>query len=134
MVANKNSAAKFAAQIMRLEFFANRFGLPKSKLRWGILLTRNEEGQCSADPVILITGENLVIDIVYDNIVAPINVCGCSVIPLQAKCDRVRAGYRLAAGSKEVFLSYEKIKSIYRSKIFSKELAENAKQYDNGGR
>ena len=129
MVKNTQSAAKFAAQIMKLSFFANRFGLPKNRLCWCIIVSQNEEGSVSIDPAVLIKGENMFIDIKHDNLLPLMNVSGCKTVAYKAVCNRVRGGYKLRFGNEEVFISAESIRNIYRSKIFSTELAEDARRY-----
>lgn len=125
----KQSAAKFAAQIMKLSFFANRFCLPKNRLCWCIIVSQNEEGFVSIAPAIMIKGENVFIDIKHDTLLPLMNISGCKTVACRAVCNRVRGGYKLKCGSESSFISAESIRNIYHCKIFSNELAEDATRY-----
>ena len=116
-----------AVKIMRLEFFANRFGINKKELMWGIITTSNEDAQESKVVVILLRHEkNLFIDIVNDRIAPLIHICGCKSSTRQAKQTRTSGGYVFTADKDLIMLKDSEIEELYKNKLYSENLSKQA--------
>ena len=122
----KKSATIRAVEIMKLAFFANRFGIAKSQLTWGIVVSENEDAQVSISAAVLVKEKSLFIDILNDRLTPLMNICGCKSTSYVAVFNRVRSGYKFTAGNEAVFLSNEQIERVYRSKCYSEALAAEA--------
>lgn len=119
-----------SSDLMRLSFFANRFGISPSKLCWGILVSNSEDCEVILHPVVIVKGEKLYIDIINDVISPYYNICGCLQYALQAVKRKVKNGYLLSARTEEIVVTEEDILRAYNSKIFSAELVKKANKYN----
>ncbi len=129
MEKNKKKGAGISAEeIMSLEFFANRFGIKKKLLSWGLIVAQNEDAEVTTSAAVLIKGSNLFIDIVNDQLSPMMNICGCRCSSFIATFNRVKGGYKFVAGDESKFLSDMSIENAYRSKIYSASLEEDAKK------
>ena len=127
MEKKKKSATIRAVEIMNLEFFAKRFNVVKKLLSWALIVSENEDAEVETTAGIIIKGnENIFIDILHDRFTPKMNICGCKTTSYIATFNRVKGGYKFVAGDEEKFLSCEEIESVYRSKIYSPALDNEA--------
>ena len=124
----KKKKAVKAMNVMTLSFFANRFGLLKSQLSWGVVVSENEDAQITITAAVLIKDKSLFIDILNDRLTPFMNIGGCKMTSYVAVFNRVRTGYKFTAGDEEKCIGKEQIESVYRSKFFSEKLEEEAKR------
>ncbi len=123
----KKSATIRAVEIMSLEFFAKRFNVAKKLLSWALIVSENEDAEVETTAGIIIRGnENIFIDIIHDRFTPKMNICGCKTTSYIATFNRVKGGYKFVAGDESKFLSCEEIESVYRSKIYSPALNDEA--------
>ena len=116
-----------AVQIMKKEFFANRFGVKPRDLSWGIIISQNEDSEKSLNAALLFKEDkNLFIDILNDRISSLINVCGCQTTAVKASFNRTRGGYTFSHQRLKTFISNKDIEKAYRNKLFNKKLTEEA--------
>lgn len=116
-----------AVQIMKKEFFANRFGVKANALSWGIIVSQNEDSEKNLNAALLFKEDkNLFIDILNDRISSLINVCGCQMVGIKASFNRTRCGYSFKSGELKAFISNKDIEKAYRNKLFNKKLTEEA--------
>ncbi len=116
-----------AVQIMKKEFFANRFGVKPHELTWGIIVSQNEDSEKNLNAALLFKEDkNLFIDILNDKISSLINICGCQMVGIKASFNRTRCGYSFKSGELKAFISSKDIEKAYRNKLFNKKLAEEA--------
>lgn len=129
MEKKKKNAPIRAVQIMRLEFFAKRFNVPVKRLSWGLIVSENEDAEIETTAGILIEGNNnIFIDILNDRFIPMMNICGCKTTAYIATFNRVKCGFKFVAGDESKFLSNEEIESVYRSKIYSPSLNDEAEK------
>ncbi len=129
MEKKKKSATIRAVKIMNLEFFAKRFNVAKKLLSWALIVSENEDAEVETTAGIIIKGnENIFIDILHDRFTPKMNICGCKTTSYIATFNRVKGGYKFVAGDEEKFLSCEEIESVYRTKIYSPALNEEAEK------
>lgn len=125
----KKSAPIRAVQIMRLEFFAKRFNIPVKRLSWGLIVSENEDAEVETTAAVLVKGNNnIFIDILNDRFMPMMNICGCKTTAYIATFNHVRAGFKFMAGAEEKFISCEEIERIFRSKIYSPSLNDEAEK------
>lgn len=116
-----------AVQIMKKEFFANRFGVKANALSWGIIVSQNEDSEKNLNAALLFKKDkNLFIDILNDKISPLINICGCQTTAVKASFNRTRCGYSFKSGELKAFISKEELEKAYRNKLFNKKLSSEA--------
>lgn len=116
-----------AVQIMKKEFFANRFGVKPNELAWGIIVSQNEDSEKSLNAALLFKkNKNLFIDILNDKISSLINICGCQMVGIKATFNRTRGGYTFSHQGLKAFISSKDIEKAYHNKLFSQDLAAEA--------
>ncbi len=116
-----------AVQIMKKEFFANRFGVKPRELAWGIIISQNENSEKDLNAALLFKKDkNLFIDILNDKISPLINICGYQTTAVKATFNRTRCGYSFKSGELKAFISSKDIEKAYRNKLFNKKLTEEA--------
>ena len=117
---------KIVNKVLKLSFFADRFGIEKARLSWGILVAQNEDCEVSISPVVIINGSSLFINVLADKLEPLIGIAGCQSTTYVAKKKIISGRRMLVAGDYEVELKDEEIERVYRTKIFSSELEEEA--------
>ena len=116
-----------AVQIMKKEFFANRFGVKPHELAWGIIISQNENSEKDLNAALLFKKDkNLFIDILNDKISPLINICGCQMVGIKASFNRTRGGYTFSHQRLKTFISNKDIEKTYRNKLFNKKLSSEA--------
>ncbi len=129
MEKRKKNAVIRAVEIMKLEFFAKRFNVPVKRLSWALIVSENEDAEVETTAAILIKGDNnIFIDILNDRFMPMMNICGCKTTAYIATFNHVRAGFKFVAGKEEKFLSCDEIESVYRNKIYSPSLNDEAEK------
>ena len=127
MEKRKKNAVIRAVEIMKLEFFAKRFNVPVKRLSWALIVSENEDAEVETTAAVLIKGDNnIFIDILNDRFMPMMNICGCKTTAYIATFNHVRAGFKFVAGNEEKFLSCDEIESVYRNKIYSSSLNNEA--------
>ena len=110
---------KIVNKVLKLSFFADRFGIEKARLSWGILVAQNEDCEVSISPVVIINGSSLFINVLADKLEPLIGIAGCQSTTYVAKKKIISGRWMLVAGDYEVELKDEEIERVYRTKIFS---------------
>ena len=117
---------KIVNKVLKLSFFADRFGIEKARLSWGILVAQNEDCETSLSPVVLIKDSNLFVNIFNDSLEPLLNIAGCQSTTYVAKKKIISGERYLFAGDYKVKIKEEEIERVYRTKIFSSELEKEA--------
>lgn len=120
---------KIATKVMQLTFFANRFGIDKKLLKWGLLVSQNEDAEVDISPVVIVKGKNLIIDIKNDILSPVICCCGCLCTTYIAELKKEAGGYQFSAGDEKTFLANEEIAKRYHGKFLTEELEKDAELF-----
>jgi len=121
--------ASIADKVMRLEFFAARFGINVDRVSWGILKSSNEDGLNSLYPVVSIKNSNLFIDILNDRLSPLVNIGGCKSFIANAHVSMTSSGYVFVSNQEYVDLTASEICDEYRCKIFTSDVDAEAYFY-----
>lgn len=113
------------SDFLHLNFFAERFRLPVSCLCWGIIFS-GKDGNEKLMPAVLIKGKNLFINLYSDALTSLCNIAGSRQCAKEAVLIEEGNIVLFKAGSSEVQLDTECFYSLYRTKIYSDQLAEEA--------
>ncbi len=118
---------KILKEIMKVEFFAKRFGINPKNAEWSLIRFTNEDGSFSLRPAVYI-GDDIYVDILSDEVKILFNVGSCTSIPNQAKVVLKKEGNYLFKSGK---LSYEckgdEIYNLYKNKFVFQETYLEAK-------
>ena len=117
---------KIANYVMRLSWFANRFGKSGHDVSWCIIQSDNEDGDVTVTPAVYV-GDDLYIDILADELKCLINVGGCSSIVLSATVKRSSDSYLFETVKGSWRVEKSQIYNVYRSKFIYPEKIVEAK-------
>lgn len=122
----KKNVSKIANQVMRLSFFANRYGFCAKDADFAILSASNEDGETKLTPVVAV-GEDLYIDILSDEIHPYYNVGGCIYRCLTATVVKKQKKYIFSNNFGECEIEAEAVYNLYKSKFLHTDLLLEAK-------
>lgn len=118
---------KILKEIMKVEFFAKRFGINPKYAEWSLIKFTNEDGYCSLRPAVYI-GDHIYVDILSDEVKCLYNVGGCVSIPNQAKVVLKKEGnYLFKSGKLSYICNGEDIYNMYKNKFVFQETYLEAK-------
>ncbi len=103
---------------MSLGFWAQRFRIDESKLKWGIAIS-NVEGEAEIIfPVVMVQGSSVMIDIQRDVFITCKSSFGRTFTCLEANMAELQERYVFTSGSKMVAVPQKKLYSLYENKVF----------------
>lgn len=103
---------------MSLGFWAQRFHIDESKLKWGIAVS-NVEGEAEITfPVVMVQGSSVMIDIQRDSLLTCKTAFGRTFTCLEASMAELQDRYVFTSGSKMVAVTKKKLYSLYENKVF----------------
>lgn len=118
--------SKIANHVMRLDFFASRYGFCAKDADFAILSSSNEDGNTTLTPVVAV-GEDLYIDILSDEIHPYNNVGGCVSRCLTATVVKKQKKYIFSNNLGECEIEAEAVYNLYKSKFLHTDLLLEAK-------
>ena len=106
---------------MSLEFWAQRFCIEESRLKWGIAIVNSEEHSNMMFPVIMVEGSTVMIDILRDTLLTCKSCFGRSFECHSAEMAELGDKYVFTSGRKVMAISKRKMIELYEHKVFGLE-------------
>ena len=117
----KEKMLSIADKVMRLRFFATRFGFCAKNAAFAILASTNEDGEKQLTPVVAIN-EDLYVDILKDEIHPMYNVGCCNTRCFEATVVKEKKCYSFKNHLGVCTIKVEDIYNAYKKKFLNNEM------------